>query len=442
MADVQSEVIYVNPDDTRTIPSGDRGTAHLTVIVTGPQGIPGLNGLPGEDGDDGWTLPGPQGLQGPQGTAAQGPPGEDADDYGWPIPGTQGPQGVLGPVGFFGPPGEDADDYGWPIPGTQGIQGVQGIQGIPGVGGASGQPLVTTTINLPPNTNVPAGQMAFVTDSVSPIATASGTILVGGGTFFVPVYNDGTNWILWAGGTQGPVGPAGAAGAAGANGTNGTNGSNGSGYALEAAFTTPPAPGSWAHTGGDAAFSSGQAGGGAGSTSTYLKAALTGTDTISAYLTNDISNAGAGGASGFKATFRFRRWWPVHQWSTSGLIISDGTNFEIYGMGDDGSYGLNKDRFTARAGGGKFNTGIQNFWGGPTYSPQLDWWLRYHDDTTNRIIDFSWDGVTWFQAFSEGRTTSFTATQIGFGFNANVNGFSWLDGKAFFECYSYAYLDF
>ncbi len=125
MVDVTEEVIYVDPDDTRTLSVPNRSRAALTVVVTGPQGAAGIAGIPGDDGDDAWTVA-PQGPAGPAGTtgatgttgaagATGQPPGiaEDGDDA-WTVPaqgntGNQGSIGAQGPV-FAGIPGEDGDD--------------------------------------------------------------------------------------------------------------------------------------------------------------------------------------------------------------------------------------------------------------------------------------------------------------------------------------------
>lgn len=444
MADVQSEVVYVNPDDTRTMSPGSRGNAHLTVVVVGPQGVPGLNGLPGEDGDDGWFVPGPQGLQGVQGSALVGPPGEDADDYGWPIPGTQGPQGVTGQSGPYGFQGEDADDYGWPIPGTQGYQGVPGPQGIQGQAGASGQPIVTNSLSLPPATAVQAGQMAFATDSLNPIATSSGTVLVGGGSFFVPVFSDGFNWILWAGGTQGPIGLTGATGAAGANGTNGTNGTNGSG-GFEAAYTIPPNAASWAHTttnSGDTVF-----GGGASGTSTIgISMRRAKNDNVAALL-NNITNSGAGTANGWRATARLCFHYPVRGgFGVGGIFISDGTKYFCDGLGANGTSGGFEHRDWTNATTSNANSLLldQGASSGDDFPYHI--WFRLWDDKTNRNWQYSADGFTFTTFKQEVRTATFTATWVGFG-STNQCGptTGWDFGSGGFpvmtECFSWLYED-
>lgn len=172
-----TEIVYVNGDDTRVIPGGQRRTA-LTVRVTGPQGTPGIPIPLAEDGEDSW-VPGPPGNVGPKGaqgvpgpTAGTIPPatGEDGDDSWQPGPqgvrGLQGLQGLPGQSNVPGPPGDDGDEaFLTPAPqgfrgatGVAGAQGpvyvtypeepddvfpppgAQGIQGPPGTSGASGSP--------------------------------------------------------------------------------------------------------------------------------------------------------------------------------------------------------------------------------------------------------------------------------------------------------------
>ena len=44
--------------------------------------------------------------------------------------------------------------------------------------------------------NLSAGSRAFVTDANTTLALGIGTTVVGGGSNKVPVYSDGTNWII------------------------------------------------------------------------------------------------------------------------------------------------------------------------------------------------------------------------------------------------------
>jgi hypothetical protein len=57
--------------------------------------------------------------------------------------------------------------------------------------------LIPTTVGaLTPAGTVGAGTKAFVTDSTSTLSAHHGQVVVGGGTNFVPVFSDGTNWIV------------------------------------------------------------------------------------------------------------------------------------------------------------------------------------------------------------------------------------------------------
>ena len=57
--------------------------------------------------------------------------------------------------------------------------------------------LIPTTVNaLTPAATVGAGTKAFVTDSTSTLSSHHGQVVAGGGSNFVPVFSDGTNWIV------------------------------------------------------------------------------------------------------------------------------------------------------------------------------------------------------------------------------------------------------
>ena len=57
--------------------------------------------------------------------------------------------------------------------------------------------LIPTTVGaLTAAATVGAGTKAFVTDSTSTLSSHHGQAVVGGGTNFVPVFSDGTNWIV------------------------------------------------------------------------------------------------------------------------------------------------------------------------------------------------------------------------------------------------------
>jgi len=56
--------------------------------------------------------------------------------------------------------------------------------------------IVTTVANLPPAAQVGMGVRAFVTDASQSITDGLGLAVVGGGSNKVPVYCDGTNWLI------------------------------------------------------------------------------------------------------------------------------------------------------------------------------------------------------------------------------------------------------
>ncbi len=57
--------------------------------------------------------------------------------------------------------------------------------------------LIPTTVGaLTAAATVGAGTKAFVTDSTSTLSAHHGQVVVGGGSNFVPVFSDGTNWIV------------------------------------------------------------------------------------------------------------------------------------------------------------------------------------------------------------------------------------------------------
>ena len=57
--------------------------------------------------------------------------------------------------------------------------------------------LIPTTVGaLTAAATVGAGTKAFVTDSTSTLSAHHGQAVVGGGNNFVPVFSDGTNWIV------------------------------------------------------------------------------------------------------------------------------------------------------------------------------------------------------------------------------------------------------
>lgn len=95
------------------------------------------------------------------------------------ITGNTGPRGLTGPTGIIG------------AAGITGPTGFTGPPGSPGATGAKGDISVTTVAGLPVSPVL--GQRGFVTDSTSGNFIGSVT---GGGTYKVPVFFDGTSWLI------------------------------------------------------------------------------------------------------------------------------------------------------------------------------------------------------------------------------------------------------
>jgi hypothetical protein len=53
-----------------------------------------------------------------------------------------------------------------------------------------------STVSGLPSASAYQGSARFVTDSTQTIIAGLGTTVVGGGTYKVPVYSDGANWII------------------------------------------------------------------------------------------------------------------------------------------------------------------------------------------------------------------------------------------------------
>lgn len=64
----------------------------------------------------------------------------------------------------------------------------------------SGVKVAALPASVPLNSSNPGyntiGNRAFVTDATATLAAGLGTVVVGGGSNMVPVYNDGTNWRI------------------------------------------------------------------------------------------------------------------------------------------------------------------------------------------------------------------------------------------------------
>lgn len=256
-------------------------------------------------------------------------------------------------------------------------------------------------------------------------------------------------------GNTGPTGPSGSPGSAvntgatgptgggstGATGLTGATGATGAGFVDEAPFVIPPAPASWAHSDLNSIATTAQAGVGGNSSTQIIFSTTSGDATAS--LRNDISNSGVGGTNGWRVTARFRRWFTLCNFVCCGLVISDGTKILAMGPGawSASQFFLTSETATTLAGVGAAQ-GTLNDAGAGT-NPPFEIWLRVHDDKTNRIWSFSFDGLTWVDFFTEGRTSFLTATQVGFGgFNDDKGTQGWPStASKIFECLSWKYED-
>ncbi|MBB5317071.1 hypothetical protein HDF09_001740 [Edaphobacter lichenicola] len=198
--------------------TGHSAQLDVTLVSSGPQGLPGATGAQGLQGPQGIPgTPGVQGVAGPQGVA--------------------GVQGPVGPAGPIGPAGSI---------GTSGATGATGPAGPTGATGAAGTGVnyrnayvagttyaandaVTfngsTYISLQSNNtgNSPAAKPAFW--SVFAAAGATGPQGIQGVTGTVgPQGPQGIQGIAGASGPAGPVGALGPQGLTGATGPQGTTG--------------------------------------------------------------------------------------------------------------------------------------------------------------------------------------------------------------------------
>lgn len=263
-------------------------------------------------------------------------------------------------------------------------------------------------------------------------AGATGPTGVTGPTGFTGSAGAATNT-----GATGPSGPTGSGG----TGPTGGTGATGSGFVDEAPFVIPPAPGSWAHSDLNSIATTAQAGVGGNSSTQIIFSTTAGDATAS--LRNNISNAGVGGTNGWRVTARFRRWFTLCNFVCVGLVISDGTQIIAMGPGawSASQFFLTSETATTLAGASAAQGTLND--AGAGINPPFEIWLRVHDNKTNRIWSFSFDGLTWVDFFTEARTSFLTATQVGFGgFNDDKGTQGWPStAPKIFECLSWLYED-
>ena len=184
--------------------TGGTGTSGYSGIsgtngAAGTSGYSGSNGLAGDPGTSGYS--GTNGLAGDPGTSGySGWSGIDG------LPGDPGTSGYSGWSGIDGLPG-DPGDPGLPgDPGTSGYSGWSGIDGLPGDPGEPGTSgysgfsgvwvnNVTILENLGPASSH-QGMRAMITNG-NLVATGNfGAVITDGGANIVPIYSNGTDWLV------------------------------------------------------------------------------------------------------------------------------------------------------------------------------------------------------------------------------------------------------
>jgi hypothetical protein len=124
-------------------------------------------------------------------------------------------------------------------------------------------------------------------------------------------------------------------------------------------------------------------------------------------------------AINYTATFYFEHSFPAQiNYTRAGIMLRNSISglFTDFSRGYDSSIGyfLNLSRFstpTAWSSTAKL-----------TVLPQPPNWLRVRDNGTNRIYEFSYNGVDWVFFFSVVRTDFITPDQIGWGAANDLTG--------------------
>lgn len=390
-------------------PGATDGDAHnlyskLITALQGPQGSQGRHGTPGIDGAPGATgSPGKRGVHGLKG---------DKGDTG--STGTAGTPG--GPRGFRGAPGAPSYELGPQGPvGPRGKQGTKGLKGDTGLTGLKGDTGTAGT---------PGGPRGF----------------------------RGSLGLQGLEGPLGPVGPRGKRGLKGDTGSTGATGSSGgSGPGNNEAWTTPAtAPGSWD-------FSQSQTGQswaanvGAFATTQLVKFVDNGHKP--SVVGKTISNSGVGGASGWRATGKFKRWHPLFDAASFGMCVigGSGPDAELVGpaIAQFGSTAcVLRTTWQGLATGGNETTGsellsLANSSSTAGLYAGIDFWIRVWDDKTHLNWQWSWDGNFFFTFLQETRLNFLSAlSYVGWGGHQNGSaGTTGWNGNMTGECKSFLYED-
>jgi hypothetical protein len=350
-----------------------------------------------------WRIPMPQRVVGPT-----GPSGVSTNT------GATGPSGVTGPSGFTGPTG---------LTGPTGFTGPTGATGATGSTGVTGATGFTGPTGPTGNTG-PAGSATNTgaTGSTGPSGIAGSAVNTG------------------ATGPTGPTGNTGNTGPTGNTGSTGITGPTGSGSSgVDAAFTTPPvATGGWTGSFTSAGNNWVQSGSPTGASSIFLFGGGA-NDNVSGVF-NLITNAGAGTTNGWRATAKFRFWYPIgDNFSCVGILVSDGTKIEVFGVGKQSNNG--EFVMATWTNSTTKNAGTVEQSMGRNQHMTHDLWLRVWDDKTNRKFQYSMDGVTWLTMLSEARTTFLTHLYVGWGGSLNGTPTNWSANNIAVELQSWKYED-
>jgi len=111
-----------------------------------------------------------------------------------------------------------------------------------------------------------------------------------------------------------------------------------------------------------------------------------------------------------------------------GIGFSDGTKWHIWGIiSESGQFKLWVEALNSAT---SWSGSLATFTGYPVGGLN---WLRIVDDNTNRLYQWSTDGMNWLTMYSHARTTTFTPTEVGFyvtsegSYAPSMNLVSWLE---------------
>lgn len=171
----------------------------------------------------------------------------------------------------------------------------------------------------------------------------------------------------------------------------------------ETTFTTPTVAGFAASRAGTGTFANITMG-------VRMTAPGTTTNTNSLiYLVDSITE----GTAGYRATARIRRHTPLVSWGMMGLILRNSADSKavIYVIGKDTVTGFHRNTYSN-----------DTTWASVTELAgwyELDFWIRVHDDLTNRKIFVSRYGDYWQQIYTEAHDTYVAPDQVGVLINPN-----------------------